>query len=190
MLLFLALACYIFVHWLKSTASLRYSSVFDITYYYLQFTLKQISDFKLKLLTLVWSLSVSFLLIEFLKDQLFIRLASQKLLWPETLQQLYKSRNEFDFISSNIFFMKESELPELVDLAKKTKHFEDDDFTGKLTALASGKTAYLGNSNEVEAVAEVLRNDQFAILDERYILSHVVFYVSKQWTYQRGFIKL
>lgn len=90
-----------------------------------------------------WLVGVAFFLVEFLKDELFSQLTTDPLVWPHSIAELYDKRNDYDFVSANIEFMKEVGTLEMSELAKITFSLVVDDPANRLEHLVTGRAVFL-----------------------------------------------
>lgn len=191
-LLLLLYLAFSLLHWQKERISKKFSgnlfnSIFMSLFYYFGLTLSQ-APVLISFKDVIWSFCVSFLIIEFLKDQLFMQLSTLRFVWPESLEEI--SIEKFDFVTTNPIQIKTTEIPVLKKIAKRTKTMQFDDVIGKLEALSNGKTVFFGRTHEIDWFQCLLHPDKFALLEERYLVSHHGFFVSTKWPYYKKFIKL
>lgn len=163
---------------------LFFSIIFN-TFYWFSFAVDK------KLLSVIWAITVSLLIIQFISDQLFSQLTADRFSWPRSYEELAVA-DDIDFLTTNQRFLEFSGIPSLKKIATKTKDkpILIDDFLGKLRLLSNGHTAFIGRTTEVEWMHSLLHPDKFAVVDETYFLSQYVFGVSTKWPYHKRFIKM
>lgn len=139
---------------------------------------------------MIWSLGVSFVIIEIMKDQLFTLLTTKPLSWPKSLAELHQHRAEYDFVSTNVVFMKSSGNSLLQDLAKVAVYQDVAEPVVTLEYLASGRGVLLGRSLEIETFSETLSAKMFAFLDDKFQASQYSFYVSRKLPFHQQLIQV
>lgn len=137
-------------------------------------------------------MAVSFLVIEFLKDQLFTKLTTQRFCWPRTILEL-SEQNKIEIVATNLEHIDRG-IPALTRIIERIKATPEstvrlDDVLGKLRNVAAGK-ALLAHSYEIDWLQDVLQGDRFAILDEKYFMLQSSYYTATAWPYHRKFHQL
>lgn len=191
MLLLAFLLIYSTIEWFltRKKRIYRVGVLSKIAFRYYQMTLFQGVSAKTQL-AVFWSFAVSFLTIEFLKDQLLTLLTTQPLFWPETLGDLYRQKSKFTFVSSNVAFMKESDVFELKEIAKIAIFQDISEPVATFEYLAGGSSAFLARSVEIDTLSETLSPTRFALLDDKFRISQYPFYVSKKFKFYHNFMKM
>lgn len=164
------------------------SKLWDTFYYFMQLGFCQIS-IKKRILSAFWAIFVSFLLVQFTKDQLFIQLTTERFIWPRSSKELL-AESDIEIISTNLAFMKRSGKPDVIKLADKTMDFPIESFVDKFERLSHGKTAFIARAIETDSFRILANPEKFVLLDEKYLMSHNVFYVSTKWPYHQKFVKM
>lgn len=86
--------------------------------------------------------------------------------------------------------MKISGKPDVIKLAEKTIDFPIASFVSKYDRLSRGKTAFIARAVETESFLILSNSEKFVLLEEKYLMSHNVFYVSKKWAFHQRFVKM
>lgn len=110
--------------------------------------------------------------------------------WPETVEEIIARSQELKIIATNRFDLKSVGLSKFDRLAELVEQMPFDQLLQNLEMVNNGKTVIITRSVEVDWVGNLFVDDKFAVLNERHLMSHKVFYVPKSWKYQEKFLKL
>lgn len=110
-------------------------------------------------------------------------------MWPKTTEEIL-AQKELTVVATNVFQFRSLGIPSLSRMAETAIYVPFGNLLQELEILANGKTAFSGRSVEIDWMRNLLHPDKFVVLDEKYLMSHKVLYVSKKWLYWKRFLKL
>lgn len=131
-------------------------------------------------LILLWLICVSSLVVQFLLTQLLTQLTTVRLESPQTFKEIFKFTDRLKLNGSDIYYMKQTGKPEILELANIT-HSLTSDIVLMLKKLVSQNYIYFLPETSSGVVSKLLNPSKFVILEEKYLLSPYVFYISRRF---------
>lgn len=142
-----------------------------------------------KVLAAFWAVLVSFMVVQFIKDELFTKLTTQRFTWPKTVAELAETA-DIKFYSNQIFYMQTSGVASLEKISEKSIYLTAENLMTQVGLLRSGQTSFIARSVDVANFRNFLHPEKFAFLEEKYFLTHEVFYVSTKWAHHQRFVQM
>lgn len=100
-----------------------------------------------------------------------------------------ENKDKYSFFGNIPFYMEQTKEPEILGLINRTQSTPNDPLS-VLQGLLQGNRVYFTGSVESDVIAEMLNPHKFAILDDKYLLSPYIFYVSQKFALKKPLIHL
>lgn len=137
-----------------------------------------------------WVVSVSFFLVELMKNELLTQLTVRKYDYPSTFAELVASIDSYRFVGTSPKYLSKTNLPHIDTLAKKVIEIDFTNPSEVLSYMVTGKSVFLGGNLLGLSSLLASKKDKFTFLDEKFIWSQYVFFVSKKFRYWRETVRM